>query len=470
MRVAELVRGVLQSELDSGEFAELTQSLAETAFAKDCGVAREATRAIFGEIVEPWADSFEPDLAVRYVAFMCEAVFAPGSPIVSTLHDLGLRTPAELRRRYERVRRCPFGPSCDADAVRRVVVLSRVTLGADIAVTGTVIDSVRRLCPGAGVSFVGPGKNADLLASGRSIEPKILSYDRQSTLGSRLATWPAVRELVSECIAGLPSQEWIVLDPDSRLTQLGLLPVAPDQGYYHFESRSAPVDNPAPLSELAAQWSLGSRALSELDASDPRPARRVAVNGKSYAMADHPVRASPGPVAAVSFGVGGREAKRLGGKFEDDLLELLRQAGYRIILDYGAGDDEERLTDERIGAFAGSVAPLDEFTDRLEGPANLNTWKGSLHGFGRWVAEADVFIGYDSAAAHLAAALAVPVIEVFAGAPSALMRKRWTPSGKGPTWVIPADGPTDAPKALDLIGRRLSDARPLVESEEPGTR
>ena len=465
MRVAELVRGVLSSEIDSGEFAELTQAIAEAAFSKDDVVAREATGAIFREIVEPWADSFEPDLAVRYVAFMSEAVFAPGSPIVSALGDLGLRTPAELRRRYERVRRCPFGPSYDLDAVRSVVVLSRVTLGADIAVTGTVIDSVRRLCPGAVVSFVGPGKNADLLASGRGIASKIISYDRESTLGSRLAAWPVVRELVSECIAGLPSQEWIVLDPDSRLTQLGLLPVAPDEAYYHFESRSAPVDNPAPLSALAAQWSLGSRVLPELDVGDHQPAKRAAVNGKSKAMAGQPVLASREPVAAVSFGVGGRESKRLGGRFEDDLLELLRQEGYRIILDYGAGDDEERLTDERVVGFAGSVGTLHEFADWPKGPANLSTWKGSLPGFGRWVAEADVFIGYDSAAAHLAAALAVPVIEVFAGAPSALMRKRWTPSGKGPTWVIPADGPSDAPAVLARITRHLSDARQLVESE-----
>ena len=367
MRVTELVRGVLQSELGCGEFAEFTQALAETAFSEDHRVATEATRAIFGQIVEPWADSFEPDLAVRYVAFMSEAVFAPGSPIAPALHDLGLRTPAELRQRYERVRRCPFGPSCDLDAVRRVVVLSRVTLGADIAITRTVIDSARRLCPGAGVSFVGPGKNADLLASGRSIEPKIISYGRESTLGSRLETWPAVRDLVSECIAGLPSREWIVLDPDSRLTQLGLLPVAPDEAYYHFESRSAPVDNPAPLSALAAQWSLGGRALLRLDASDHRPARRVAVNGKSKAMANQPRQVSTGPVAAVSFGVGGRDSKRLGGSFEDDLLELLRQKGYRIILDYGAGDDEERLADERVGAFAGSGRDPARFHGRAGG-------------------------------------------------------------------------------------------------------
>ena len=463
MRVAELVRGVLESATGSGEFAELTQALAEAAFSDDHAVAREATQAIFGEIVEPWADSFEPDLAVRYVAFMSEAVFAPGSPIVSSLTELGLRTPAELRRRYRRVRRCPFGPSCDLGAVRRVVVLSRVTLGADIAVTGTVIDSARRLCPRADVTFVGPEKNADLLASGRRIEPKTIAYGREATLGSRLVTWPVVRELVIECIAGLPSQEWIVLDPDSRLTQLGLLPVAPDEAYYHFESRSAPVDNPAPLSELAAQWSLGSRALSGAEVSKDQRATGVPVNGKSKAMADQLGPGSHRPVAAVSFGVGGRESKRLGGRFEDDLLELLRQEGYHIILDYGAGDDEERLTDERVRAFAGSVETLHESGDWLKSTANLHTWKGSLPGFGRWMAEADVFIGYDSAAAHLAAALAVPVIEVFAGAPSALMRKRWTPSGESPTWVIPVDGPSDAPAVLALISRHLDDARQLVE-------
>ena len=461
MRVAELVRGVRESSPGSSEFADLTRALAERAFSQDHRVAKDATNAIFGEIVEPWADSFEPDLAQRYVAFMSETVYAPGSPIVSNLTELGLRTPGELRRRYQRVRRFPFGPSFDPDAVRRVVVLSRVTLGADIAVTGTVIDAVGSLCPRASVSFIGPGKNADLLARCRSVESKIISYGRESTLASRLATWPVVRQLVNECIAGLSDQEWVVLDPDSRLTQLGLLPVAPDEAYYHFESRSLPVDNPAPLSELALQWSLGRPALSGPHLSDPQSLGRVAVNGKSTAVAHELGPASLGPVAAVSFGVGGRESKRLGGQFEDDLLELLRQTGFRIILDYGAGDDEERLTNDRVRAFAGSVGTLRELADWRKGPAVLNTWKGSLPGFGRWVGGADVFIGYDSAAAHLAAALAVPVIEIFAGAPSELMRKRWTPSGNSQTWVIPADGPSDVPAVLDLIARHLDDARQM---------
>ena len=467
MRVAELVRGVLESSTGSSEFAGYTQSLAERAFSRNPQVAAEATKAVFGGIIEPWADSFEPDLVGRYVVFMSEVVYASGSPIASTLTELGFRTPGELRRRYQQVRRTPFGPSSNPDAVREVVVLSRVTLGADIAVTGTVIDVARRLCPGARLDFIGPRKNAGLLADGRRVEGRVIPYSRGSTLADRLAAWPAVREVVRKCIDGLPHQEWIVLDPDSRLTQLGLLPVAPDESYYHFESRSVAVDNPAPLSELVAEWSLGGRGPLEREVSDGRWVERMAVNGKSKSTIRHLGSDGLGPVAAISFGVGGRESKRLGGRFEDDLLELLCKLGFRIILDYGAGEDEERLTDERVRAFAGSVGPLGEITDWGKGPANLNTWKGSLQGFGRWMGGANVFIGYDSAAAHLAAALGVPVVEIFAGAPSELMRKRWTPRGDCPTWVISAEGPSDASAVLARIVRHLDDAVRLREFNRP---
>ena len=73
--------------------------------------------------------------------------------------------------------------------------------------------------------------------------------------------------------------------------------------------------------------------------------------------------------------------------------------------------------------------------DRIEA-ADVMTWQGSLSAFAGITAAADLYIGYDSAGGHLAAALRVPVISVFAGAPNDRMRERWSPRGPARADVI----------------------------------
>ena len=73
------------------------------------------------------------------------------------------------------------------------------------------------------------------------------------------------------------------------------------------------------------------------------------------------------------------------------------------------------------------------------------TWEGDLSAFAGLMSVADLYIGYDSAGGHLAAALEVPVITVFAGAANRNMINRWTPWGRSKTCVIPvAAGQEDA--------------------------
>ena len=56
-------------------------------------------------------------------------------------------------------------------------------------------------------------------------------YGRASLLRERLSAAVELRTLVDE-----PGT--LVLDPDSRLTQLGLIPICDDARYYFFESRA----------------------------------------------------------------------------------------------------------------------------------------------------------------------------------------------------------------------------------------
>ena len=432
VRVTDLVKGVREHRAGSSGFTTCARSLAEAAFGPDPRLAASATKALFSELVEDWADRFEPALCSTYAALMCEVLFAPGSPVAAPLAALGYAAPEELLERYRRISSTVVGTGCERQLVKKVAVLSRVTLGADVAVTRPVLLAAASAFPAAEVEFIGPRKNADLILTGRSLRHRAISYGRTALLGDRLRTWTRLRAAVQASVAGLRPDEFLIVDPDSRLTQLGLLPVARDSSYQFFESRSEGGGGDSCLGALAAQWCSRTWRVDVTHASRasmPTPA--VA----QQCLTDENDR----PLAAVSFGVGGRESKRVGDRFETGLLELLRQRGFRIVLDYGLGEDEARVVDRHVAAFAGSVGQLSRDQRGWPSRADLMTWRGSLADFGAWTGAADVYVGYDSAAAHVAAAYATPLIEIFARAPSERFRHRWTPAGTAPVRILPAD-------------------------------
>lgn len=459
MEVADLVRGVLESSPGSLEFAKWSRSLGAEAFSTSRKRAEAATNAIFGEIVEPWADSFLPDACIQYVHFMSEVLYAPGSSVSGKLAELGYPKPESLRLRYRRLLEQPAAglkfSEDDRERMQRVILLSRVTLGADIAVVGTILGCARIAFWNAELVLLGPRKNIRLLGGGsRRVKRVELSYTRGGSLKQRLAAWLRVRSRVEALTAGLSPERWLVADPDSRLTQLGMLPVTSDDNYCFWESRSEAVDDPTPIGIYAGVW---SKFLWQLWSWNEAAYPWVDLDWRDSRKQDMMISRPKRPIAAVSFGFGGRESKRLGDRFEDEVLELLRTKGYRIILDCGAGEREEILVKRRVDAFKGSVRALpDSSWPPKHKRADLMPFKGTLLGFGSWAHGADVFIGYDSAAAHMAAAVGVPVIDIFVGARSDLMRQRWTPTGIQEILVIPADSSDGSEGVLEKLTQHLA--------------
>ena len=60
--------------------------------------------------------------------------------------------------------------------------------------------------------------------------------------------------------------------------------------------------------------------------------------------------------------------------------------------------------------------------------------------FASAIARSDLYLGYDSAGQHVAAACRVPLLSVFAGFPSERFFARWRPTGQGKIEVVPASG------------------------------
>lgn len=342
-----------------------------------CGGDRE----LFRVVVERLADLFEPRLCRSYAELFSEVI----------AKRTGLHA-GHLLARYERIRQ-PRTLDRDPESVPDVFVLSRVTLGADVAITSLVLDASKRRFPNAKIWFVGPRKSWELFAADARLSHLAIAYGRGGTIDDRLSVWPELREALR-----LP--RGIVIDPDSRLTQLGLLPVCPEEDYYFFESRAYRSDSQESLVSLTRQWVAETFGVAEA-----KPYICTGLQAAEFAT-------------TVSFGVGENPSKRLGDPFEE---EILRRLPRPILIDKGAGGEEA----ERVERAVSKV-----------GAAGITMWDGSFAGFAAHIQRSKLYVGYDSAGGHVAAACRVPMISIFAGAVSERMFQRWRPTGPGKIAIL----------------------------------
>ena len=142
----------------------------------------------------------------------------------------------------------------------------------------------------------------------------------------------------------------------------------------------------------------------------------------------------------MSLGVGENPAKRLPDPFEEELLRLLAGLDLPLCIDLGAGGEEaERV--RRAVERSGVAASL---------------WEGSFAGFATIIAGSRLYVGYDSAGQHVAAAAGVPLVSVFAGFAAPRMFERWRPTGAQAT-VIRVDQP-DPAETLARVKQALEQA------------
>jgi len=344
-------------------------------------IAEDGNRALFRIVVERLSDLFEPRLCEVYADIFSE-VIARRNPALHGDH---------LAARYQRVRR----PRTFKGDPSNIFVLSRVTLGADVAITSIMLDAAKRRFPKAQVHFVGPAKSWELFAADPSLRHLPISYGRSGTLDDRLSIWPALRDQLSEV-------DSIVIDSDSRLTQLGLLPVCSEESYYFFESRSYGGDGSESLVTLSQRW-----VAEVFGIPDAKQYIQTGLDAREFAT-------------TVSFGVGENPEKRIPDPFEQELLKHLPRP---ILIDKGAGGEEADRVERAIAAA----------------DTGIEVWDGSFAGFAAHIQKSKLYVGYDSAGGHVAAACGVPLVSVFAGFASERTFQRWRPTGKGPIHIVRAD-------------------------------
>jgi len=329
----------------------------------DRAIAEDDGRALLSIVVERLGDLFEPGLCRTYERLFRKVIERACPELTPRLRSSGT-------------------PRAAPASANRVYVLSRITLGADVAVTSVLLDAAKRRYPDADIVFVGPRKSYEMFEADPRIRHLSAPYARSGALIERL-----------RASANLQLNDGIVIDPDSRLTQLGLISICDERDYFLFESRGYGGDGPESLPNLASRW---AREVLSVE------------NARAFVA---PVPSDESPVdITVSLGVGENPAKRIGGDFERDLLRTLAETGASVLVDKGASA-EERDRVER------AVLP------------GMRTHDGAFAPFASQIARSKLYVGYDSAGQHVASACGVPLISIFKGFVGERMFARWRPEG-----------------------------------------
>lgn len=432
-------------------------ALAQEADAEDEAVRSPAIAALFGGLVEPLNDSFTPAGRALYAELFPRVVWpicAARPPLRAALAAEGVGDLEGLLARYRSVRaRALADTPWSGPAPRAIAVLSRVTIGADILLTSVAVQRLAQRFPQARLHLLGDAKLAGLFGGlpGLTVEP--IAYPRRGPLGERLGSWLAVRERVRAlgCDA--------VVAPDSRLDQLGILPVGDP-------ARSLLWENLLPPGAPESLATCLDRSLARRLGLPPQPAclPRVAFDAATAALAQRLGRAlGPGPWAAVKLDHGGNPAKALPRAAEVALLHRLRAQGWRVLLDRGFGPAELANSDALLAAAALPAVdvaagaqdpgrPLAALADGALAEAPAVRLAGSIAAWGAGVAHCRLALSYDSVGHHLAAALGVPVVVAFTGYADAAFPIAWQPRGPGPVQVVPiATAAREQPSAWSAL-------------------
>ena len=431
--------------LHDPEALSLADHLADLADDADESISKKACAALFAQVVEVWNDRFEPagrERYQRYFGRIAHRSCLRKAPLAKALREDGVFDADAFLARAKAVSRispAKYQPKC-------VLVPSRVTVGADVLLTSVLLQHLSRAWPEAKIILAGDAKLAGLFGGMDRLEIAPLSYQRRGPLSERLAAWLPLRQLVVD------RQVDAVFNPDSRLDQLGLLPLGRTATYHLWQTLEPDPAHPKSLSEHLDTWC--QKVIPSLGGPI---APRLFFDAKTQAIA---ARLGPALAAqatlAVKLDFGGNDLKGLPQEREIDILKAAHAKGWRILLDRGFGAEEMARNEVLTKALGLPFADIDldapetqiPKTPLIRATASIAAWAAALSGCQKALA-------YDSAGHHLAAALDIPLVTIFTGHPHKNFPIAWQPRGRGQIdlVIIPTEERAQAGHAQTVIDR-----------------
>ena len=426
-------------------------------FSADSRVNGIAAAALFGIIIERLCDEFEDLQTETYNRVMTQVIdysrkLPSGRELDRSLKEFSIHSQEDLLERLAKIRINGNIVSRFGD-VRKILLLSRVTIGADVAITSVIIQRLSDLFPEAQIVLIGAEKLSEIYGGNSRINIKAVDYNRRGGFLERLSSWHAVLAIIQDETAMTPPEKTILVDPDSRLSQLGVLPLVPLDHYFFFDSRSdISLNSKMSMAELTNDWLNKITGLENFNY--PKIWLRQSIMDTAARLCKRLKTNGARNIICINFGVGGNLRKKVGRPLEEKLLlSLLENPHTVILLDRGYGEDEFSYTKDllnRVKAKGYATCGLTfgaDLDDSLDwGIVAIQTRIGEIAAL---IANADEYIGYDSACQHIAAALGTPCLTIFAGSNNMRFIRRWSAFGPSSHQIVHVDT-LNNPSTLDI--------------------
>jgi hypothetical protein len=443
-----------------GEYIRLLCEMA-TSFENDPEKNAAAARALFGVVVETLCDDFEDlqtetyNMVMTQVIAFCRTLPA-GAWMDEALRGFGLSSARDLLDRIHKIRvgSRPFGEKPPA----KIAVLSRVTIGADVAITSVILDRLARRYPGTEIIVLGGAKLAEIFGGNPRLTFRELHYRRRGGLLERFARWHEALDILRAEAALAGEGELWVVDPDSRISQLGILPLSDTGHYWFFNSREKPRNGETlSMAEWTNRWL--DRCLKRHEFRYPSVWLPPKYLDPAKSIRNAFREAGCRRLFTVNFGVGGNARKRLDEGFETALVSLLAsEPGTVVLLDRGFGAAEFERTGRLLQNVAGPghAGESCEWNGLIERarPKGVIGVCSKIGEMAALISQSDEYFGYDSAGQHIAASLGVRTVTVFAGSNNPRFVRRWQATGPGRCDLVHVD---------TLSRARGSDAGEVIE-------
>ena len=439
--------------------ADCIELLCEMGTAFDDPVLNQiASSALFEIIIEQLCDEFEDRQLEIYNRVMAQIVtfcrrHTRGIELDRQLEEFDLDSCEQLIGRAARIQE----QTSNWDKCRtpkRIFILSRITIGADVAVVSVLLQRIQKLFPQAELVIIGESKLEQVFGDNPRVTIKGIDYARRGGILERFDSWFAARKILETEIDPKPDEDYLIIDPDSRITQLGILPLAAENHYLFLNTRKNSADGKhRSMAEIVNHWVDTTFGASDFCYPKIWLSDNVMRTGRE--LTDQLRQWGYERITAINMGVGGNSRKRLGIDFEKKLLlKLLQDPKTVILFDQGFGAKEKLTCSELLRA----VEAQGHATAELE----FGAWSGvaeniriyavqcSVAEMASLIGAADDYIGYDSAGQHIAAALKVPGVTIFAGTNNPRFIRRWSGSGDTQTRMVHVNTLSDA-KGLDHV-------------------
>ncbi|MGH9935065.1 MAG: hypothetical protein ACREAM_02395, partial [Blastocatellia bacterium] len=429
-RAADLV--VVFHQEHGGYLRDAVTLLCEITSDEHQEIARAGVRTLFTALIERLNDSFDPAACNLYDRILAQVIgyyrrLPQAREFDDALHGFGLVSESGLLARKSQISNLKSQISNLKSQISKVLLLSRVTIGADVAVTSVIIAKLRDLAPQAEFVLLGPSKLRELFGGDNRVRIREIEYERGGGVLSRLTSWIDVVEAVNSEVGSLNADEYWLIDPDSRLTQLGMLPLLKDErNYLFFESRSyqgpkipkipkikiMDMDkdnpqsstsngrNPQSIAQLTSCWL--NEVFGVTGETFPYVALPAEHQNFGRGVAEKLRRARASRLTAISLGVGGNQSKRVSDEFEVETINRLI-AGSTLILDKGATAEEREQINRIVATLRSAGRTIIEINEwnradaisREKIEADAITWDGGIGAFAGLIAASDRYVGYD---------------------------------------------------------------------------